>query len=295
MGPPPFEYVCPTTLDDALAALQYPDAVIIAGGQSLVPRLNRRLLHPRRVVDVSRLDELRGLAPGAAAVELGALVTHTQLLADAHLHSLPLLAMAAGSIGFRAVRTRGTLGGSLALAHPAAELPAAMVAMDARFRLRGPLGERWVAAADFFVGRFETILAEGEIVISAEVPRRPQAELASLLEFRRSAGDYAAAGLAMVGLAVDGHLADLSIAWFGVSERPIRAAELCEDLEGCALEDKVQIERACLKAARGLDSVSDLRGSAEYRRHLIARLTYKAVAGLSSTASQSLDDQPTGR
>ena len=194
MKAPPFAYAKPKSLDEALALLERPGAKILAGGQSLVPSLNLRLSAPELLVDITGLKGLSEVSVEKGSVRIGALVTHAQLERSAELKKhLPLLAEAATHVAHPAIRNRGTLGGSLALADPAAEYPACAVALNATIVLKGKKGERRVPAEQFFKGLFETDLKTGEILAGAEFPAGGRSVF---LELTRRHGDYAIVGLA---------------------------------------------------------------------------------------------------
>ena len=195
MKAPPFAYAKPKSLAEAFALLERPGAKVLAGGQSLIPSLNMRLSSPELLVDITGLQELKGISTKDGKLLIGALTTHAQLEKDSSVKKLvPLLAEAVPHIAHAAIRNRGTLGGSLALADPAAEYPACAVALDAVFILKGKSGERRVKAAEFFKGLFETALKPGELLVAAEFPSGGKS---AFLELTRRHGDYAIIGLAV--------------------------------------------------------------------------------------------------
>ena len=196
MKAPPFAYAKPGSLAEALQLLERPGARILAGGQSLIPSLNLRLSSPELLVDITGLPGLSRIEAKNGAVRIGALCTHSMLESSAEIRAhLPLLAEAIPHIAHRAIRNRGTIGGSLALADPAAELPACAVALQAVFTLASRKGERRVAADNFFKGLFDTDLKDGEILTGVEFPK---ADKSVFLELTRRHGDYAIVGLAGV-------------------------------------------------------------------------------------------------
>ena len=213
MKAPPFAYAKPGSLAEALQLLERPGARILAGGQSLIPSLNLRLSAPELLVDITGLPGLSKIEAKNGAVRIGALCTHSAIeqSEDVRMH-LPLLAEAVPHIAHRAIRNRGTIGGSLALADPAAELPACAVALDATLVITGKRGERRVKAVDFFKALFETDLKEGEILTGVEFPK---ADKSVFLELTRRHGDYAIVGLA--GVSRNGAK---RIAFFGVGGKP---------------------------------------------------------------------------
>jgi aerobic carbon-monoxide dehydrogenase medium subunit len=210
---PPFAYAKPRSLAEAFELLERPGAKVLAGGQSLMPSLNLRLSAPELLVDITGLKELAKIQAGNGTLRIGALCTHAQVEKSGEVREQqPLIAEAAAHIAHPAIRNRGTLGGSLALADPAAELPACAVALDAVFLISSKRGERRVRATDFFKGLFETDLKPGEIVAGAEFPK---ADKSVFLELTRRQGDYAIVGLAGVTRG-----ADKRIAFFGIGGKP---------------------------------------------------------------------------
>jgi carbon-monoxide dehydrogenase medium subunit len=221
--PAPFDYVVATSVDDAVATLAADDdAKVIAGGQSLTPLLAMRLARPSVLVDVGRLP-LAGVAVDDDMLELGALVRHRVLETDALVaREAPLLPMAARHIGHTAIRNRGTLGGSVAHADPAAELPAVLVALDAMVVVQGPNGVRSVRAAELFEGFFTTTLAPDELVVSVCVPRAVPSDACAFEEWAPRHGDFATAGIAVVGsFADDGVCTEVRAAALGVGSIPL--------------------------------------------------------------------------
>jgi aerobic carbon-monoxide dehydrogenase medium subunit len=211
---PSFAYAKPRSLAEALELLERPGAKILAGGQSLIPSLNMRLSAPELLVDITGLPGLSSIEAKNGAVRIGALCTHAMVERSPEIRDhLPLLAEAMPSIAHPAIRNRGTLGGSLALADPAAELPACAVALDAVLVIASQKGERRVRAVDFFKGLCETALKPGDILVGAEFPK---AEKSAFLELTRRHGDYAIVGLA----AVTKHK-ERRVALFGFSDRPV--------------------------------------------------------------------------
>jgi carbon-monoxide dehydrogenase medium subunit len=230
--------------------------------------MNMRLARPSRLVDLNGLVELTGISErGDGGLVLGALVRHTELVTSSAVRRrAPLLAAAAAHVGHRAIRNRGTLGGSIAHADPAAELPAALLALDATFVVAGPSGRRRFAAGAFFVGLLATELAHDEILVAVEVPPAPPGW--GFAEMARRAGDFAIAGVAGV-MEADGRA---RLAAFGVDDRPIRlhAAE-------AALLTGAAPAQASTVAATECHPADDVHGSAEYRRHLVTVLTESVI------------------
>jgi len=273
MKPAPFEYHAPESLSDvtALLAEHGDEAKVLAGGQSLVPMLNMRLVRPTVLVDVNGLRELAGIAPTPeGGLRLGALTRHAELAAaPAVIERAPLLAEAARHVGHAAIRNQGTLGGSLAHADPAAELPAALLALGARVRVTGPRGTREIAAGAFFRGLLSTALEADEILIAIEVPAQPPGW--GFAEVARRPGDFALAGVA----AVLGE-GEVRLVGFGVGDRPLRLSSAERLLAGATL-DAETAARAGTAAGPDCDPPSDVHGSGEYRRHLATVLAERAL------------------
>ena len=222
MKPAPFSYLRPESLAAAGEALRRhgPDARILAGGQSLVPMMALRVAQPTVLVDIGRIAELRGLTRNEHVLRAGALTRHAELLSSPLVQSsVPLLSLALPHVAHAAIRNRGTLGGSLALADPAAELPACALALDAVMHIHGSLGTRVVSAADFFLGLYSTAVGDGEILTAVEFPVSAAGEQVFFDEISRRRGDYAIAGLAAIAR-VD-HT--LRLSFLGCGDRPMRA------------------------------------------------------------------------
>ena len=293
MKPASFRYARAGSLAEAIALLAagHGDAKILAGGQSLVPMMNMRLVRPAVVVDVNGLRELSGITPTPeGGLRIGALTRHAELAASpAVIERAPLLAEAARHVGHAAIRNQGTLGGSLAHADPAAELPAAVVALDARVRMTGPRGAREVAADAFFRGLLTTALEADEILTAIEIPAQPPGW--GFVELARRPGDFALAGVAAVvrvghpltlpsppsgGEGEEGRREVVRLVGFGVGDRPVRLTG-AERLLTSAPLDAGSAARAGAAAGPDCDPPSDVHGSADYRRHLATVLTERAL------------------
>ena len=274
----PFEYVAPETLDDALALLREhgDDAKILAGGQSLIPILHYRLARPRVVIDINALP-LGAIAADDGVIRLGALVRYHELEdSDVIARRCPVLAGAARLIGNVRVRTLGTVGGSLAHADPAAELPAVMTALDARLTVASASGRRTLAAGEFFTGPLTTALAADEVVTDIEIPATPRHGWA-VEELSRRAGDFAiVAAVVLVSLDRGGRVDDVRIAFGGVGDRPLHARAAEAALHG--LEPAPDALARVAEAARdALDPPSDAFVSGAYRRHVAGVLCRRAL------------------
>lgn len=226
MKAPAFDYAHATSVDGALEMLSVhgEKARLLSGGQSLLPAINLRLLSPEILIDIGDLAELRGIAVRDGILCIGALTRHVELLASPEIAAfVPLLAEAVRYVAHPAIRNRGTIGGSLAHADPAAELPACMVALDATIVVRGQRGERRIAAVDFFRGIFATALSAEELLFSVELPIARGRSAHFFHEFARRHGDYALAGVAAHATIEGQMLSELRMAFFAVSDRPVLA------------------------------------------------------------------------
>ncbi|MBV8166812.1 MAG: FAD binding domain-containing protein, partial [Alphaproteobacteria bacterium] len=235
MKPAPFDYAKPGSLAEAvtLLARHGDQARVLAGGQSLIATLNMRLSQPQLLVDINGLDELARITLDGAVLRLGALVRHATLETDALVaRHAPLLAAAVPHIAHPAIRNRGTIGGSLAFADPAAELPACAVALDARLMLTGPAGARTVAARDFFTGLYETALRPGELVTAIEIPVAAPGAQHGFDELARRHGDYAMVGLAAQALCAGKALSALRLVFFAAGTGPVVAERAAAALAG---------------------------------------------------------------
>jgi aerobic carbon-monoxide dehydrogenase medium subunit len=288
--PPRFGYDDPTTLEEALDLLAHHGeaARILAGGQSLLPLLNFRLARPGRLIDVNRVVGLGDVtARPDGGLRLGALVRQRVLERSALVRErCPLIANAMPLVGHPQIRTRGTLGGSLAHADPAAELPALMVALDARVTLRRADGQRTLAADDLFVAALTTALQPDELLTDVEVPPWPARTGARLLEVAKRHGDFALGGVvAMLSLEAHGRVGRARIVCFGVGERPVRATDAEQALVGGAPSDAALADAGRLAAA-ACDPPTDIHASAAYRRRLAGVLTTRALAAALASATE---------
>ncbi len=278
MKPAPFEYTRARSLDEALGALASDaEAKVLAGGQSLVPMMNLRLARPSRLIDI---NPIAGLASVTAARDgglvIGALIRHTELLTSTLVRErAPLLAAAAAHVGHRAIRNRGTLGGSLAHADPAAELPAAVLALGATLVVAGPRRRRQIDSDDFFLGPFTTAMAADEILIEVLVPLQRGAAW-GFAEVARRAGDFAIAGVCGVLGGGGRPAAATRLVAFGADDRPIRLTA-SERLLTDASVTPDTAAAAALAASRAVGPADDVHASADYRRHLVGVLTERVL------------------
>lgn len=277
---PRFDYARPASIAEAIALLAASpgSARLLAGGQTLIPLLAFRMAAPGLLVDMAGIAGLDRIAIRPEGISLGALVRWRDIechpdLARAH----PMLCAAVAEVAHWQIRERGTIGGSLAHADPAAELPGLAVATDATLLVAGPRGERTIAAADFFLGPLTTALAEDEILLRLDLPPWPPARRWGFLEFARRRGDFALAGIyAAYDLAADGTVADPHIAVIGAASKPMRLGA-AEALLAGRVMDAAVIAAACRAAAEAVDPPDDLHGDAAYRRSLCATLLGRAL------------------
>ena len=281
MKPAPFEYEAPATLQDAVRLLAAnPDAAVIAGGQSLMPLLAFRLATPSLLVDLRRLPGLGeiGIGDDGGGVRLGALVRWRDIESDRRLLTAhPLLSEAVAHVGHYQIRNRGTVGGSLAHADPAAELPGVAVTCEATITLIGPAGSRAVPAGDFFTGPLSTVRAADEIVTALHLPPWPPDRRWAFQEFARRDGDFALAGsLLFYDEDGSGRVGDAHVGVIGAGDRPQRLGQVEALLNGQAVDDHL-IRRAAAAAADDVDPAEDPHADAAYRRGLVATLTSRAL------------------
>jgi len=279
MIPVAFDYLRPSTVDDVIAALTGAgdEAKIIAGGQSLLPVLRLRLAAPSLLIDLGGLPQLRGVREEGDSLVIGAMTTHDEVASSALVRQFaPLLAMMAGTIGDRQVRHRGTLGGSLVHADPAADLPAAATTLDARYVLAGPSGRRTISAADFAVDLFTTALAADEVLVEIHVPKR-EGWGVHYEKFHRVVQAWAIVGVAATVRRANGSIGSARVTLTNMGPTAVRATAVEQALAGCAAEPGA-IREACSAAAQGTAPVDDITASADYRRHLARVLTTRAVA-----------------
>jgi aerobic carbon-monoxide dehydrogenase medium subunit len=280
VNPAPFEYHRATSLTEAHALLrQYGDeAKLLAGGHSLLPAMKLRLAQPGHLIDIGGLSDLRYVRDDGDALRIGALSTHHDLETNGVVRDrCPLLADAAAVIGDRQVRNRGTIGGALAHADPAADHPAAVLALDATVVAEGPDGRREIPIDEFFVGLLTTALAPDEVVTEVRIPLAEGRVGAAYAKLANQASGYAVVGVAAVlTLDADGRCRRARIGVTGAGSVAMRASAVEAGLEGYPLDDAV-IDAAVGHAADGLDLLDDVQASAAYRRRVTVGLTRRAV------------------
>ena len=269
MYAPDFAYYRAGSLAEAGQLLQqHPGAKLLAGGHSLIPLLKLRLATPAALIDIGRLDELKGISVADGRVRIGALTTHAELAASSELaERCPALAEAAGLIGDPAVRNRGTIGGNVAHADPASDLPTVLRALDATIAVTADGGERSIPAADFFEGMMETALGDHDIVTAIEVPAAPAGQGQAYVKFSHPASRYAVVGVAASVSVAGGSIGSVAVALGGLVPVTTRAAAVEQALAGQAPSaDVIAAAAAAVSADLGDNLIGDIYASAEYRR-----------------------------
>ena len=279
MKMPPFDYACPTTLLEAVALLaSRDDAKALAGGQSLVPMLAFRLAQPALLVDLRKLAELRKITISADGVRLGAMVRWRDILDDDRLTTAqPLLKAAVAEVAHYQIRNRGTVGGSLAHADPAAEMPGIAVTCEAEIHVRGKSGSRMIKAGEFFVGPLMTALAADEIIVEVRLPAWPAGRRWGFQEFARRRGDFALAAAAVFYDEEDGgKICNAHAGAIGVADRPLRLHAVENILNGRRLDDDT-MAKADAAACAAVNPDGDIHASAAYRRALVGTMVERAL------------------
>ncbi len=282
MKPAAFDYAVPATVAEAVALLAQHEGAAkpISGGQSLMPVLNFRLAAPSLLVDLRKLPDLDRIVVAAEGTRLGARVRWRDIEKSAALAAAggqPLLCAGIEHVAHYQIRNRGTVGGSIAHADPAAEMPGLAVALDARIRIVGVAGERVVAAADFFTGPLSTVLGHDELIVEVLLPAWPAARRWGFEEFARRRGDFALAGAAVwFDLDAGGRAANAHVGVIGLSDRPRRLAAVESVLNG-KLPDAATIAAASAAASSAVDPLNDIHASADYRRALAATMVGRAL------------------
>lgn len=287
MYPAQFEYHTPSTVKEAISLLGRlkDDAKLLAGGHSLIPMMKLRLAQPKHVIDLRKVPGLSGIKDDRGAIVIGALTTHYQVESSTLLkQKCPLLPEVAGQIGDPQVRNMGTMGGSLAHADPAADYPAAVIALGAELVAEGPKGKRTIKADDFFKGLLTTALKPHEILVQIRFPSSPTHTGMSYMKFPHPASRFAVVGVA-VALTVDGKgvCAKVSVGITGAGTMAVRARGVEAALKGKTL-DAAAIQAAAEKAAEGVDVQVDLQGSVEYKTHLLKVYCRRALEAALSRA-----------
>ena len=279
-----FEYFAPTSVDEALSLLSEhgEDAKILAGGHSLIPAMKLRLAEPAVLIDIQRVEGLKGISESDGKLVIGALATHHELeSSDLVNRTVPILAQTAGEIGDVQVRNKGTIGGSLSHADPAADWPATILALDADLKIVGSGGERVVKATDFFEELYTTALEADEILTEIHVAVPAENTTGTYLKLHQVASGFALTGVAAI-LTKSGDVCEnIAVGVTGVSDVPYRASEVESALAGRALTAD-NIAAAAERAADGVDILEDIHASEEYRSNLAKVYTRRAIEGVAS-------------
>ena len=284
MKPPPFEYLRPVDLDGVLAALARGsgETKVLAGGQSLIPMMNLRMLAPKQLIDINRVAGLNRIALDGDRLTIGALARHTDVLASPIIRQhAPLIAAAYPQVAHRPIRNRGTIGGNLMHADPASELPAVMLALDAQLVLRSLNGERSVSAENFFLGTLETAARVDELLTAIHIPLSSQNWRWGFEEMSQRQGDYALVAVAATFNVDDGICVGTHLAYSGVESRALRIPAAEASLNSKRPGDAAFAE-AAENAAQASNPVEDIHADAAYRRDLVRALTHRALAAAAS-------------
>ncbi len=279
MTPGTFEYYRPASVAEAVGLLaQHGEAArVLAGGHSLVPMMKLRLASPEHLVDINGIGEIQGITRDNGEIRIGAATTQAGAAASEVLASAcPIIAEAIAVIADPQVRNRGTIGGNAANGDPGNDMPAVMMALDARYALHGPDGEREVPARAYYLGVFDTAIATGELLTEIRIPVPAAGHGSSYKKLKRKVGDYATAATAVILEMAGGTCAKASVALTNVGSTAIYAAEAADALTGTAV-DGAAIEQASARAMAVADPVGDLHGPPEYRRAMVGEMTRRAV------------------
>jgi carbon-monoxide dehydrogenase medium subunit len=276
---PKFSYIRAETVDQTLALLNEhgDDARILAGGQSLMPTLNMRLSQPNILIDINRLSDLKGISFNDGVVRIGALTRHVEVAqSDIIAEHLPLIAEAMPHVAHVAVRNRGTFGGSVAMADPAAEMPACALALGATFVLQGTSGRRQVAADDYFFGLYETARKPDELLVETLIPPERAGSVSVFLELAQRHGDFAMAGIACIAKIDGDRIVDTRLVYFGSEAKPTLATNTMAAINGNSWNDATH-DAAIEALASDLDPMTNLQGGAAMKLHLQRVLTKRAL------------------
>jgi carbon-monoxide dehydrogenase medium subunit len=281
MKPAPFKYHAPHSLEEALSLMnQHADeAKLLAGGQSLVPAMNFRVVQPSLLIDLNRVQEMAYISEDKNALHIGAMARERQLEFNASIETrTPLLHEAVPFIAHPQIRNRGTIGGSIVNADPAAELPVLMLALDARLKAQSISGERWIDAKDFFAGMFTTALEPNEILVEIELPFMSAHTGWSFMEVAPRAGDYALMGVAaLVTLDENGKCTHAKLVYLNAGDGPVDAKDAAKSLEGETLSDALMESAAAMASEKDINPFGNVHTSPEFQRHLAKVLTKKAL------------------
>ncbi|MGE5643049.1 MAG: FAD binding domain-containing protein [Byssovorax cruenta] len=281
MKPAPFEYHAPDSIEEALTLVHDlgDEAKLLAGGQSLVPAMNFRVVQPTALIDLNRIKELDYVRQDGDCLRIGAMTRERTLEFDPLIaQNFPLLNEAMQYVAHPQIRNRGTIGGSLANADPAAELPVLMLALDARLKVRSAVAERWVDAQDFFSGMFTTDLGTGEMLVEIELPSQPARTGWSFLEVAPRAGDYALMGVAaLVTWNEQGKCQAAKLVYLNAGDGPVNAKGAASLLQNATVSEKLIDEAATLASQQEINPFGNIHASPEFQRHLARVLTKRAL------------------
>lgn len=286
MKAPDIRYECPLHIEDALRLLSATDSIRqpLAGGQSLLPMMHLRLARPEILLDLNKLAELDFIRKDHDSIHIGAMVRCSELLKSELVgDNIPLFAMAIPFIAHEAIRNRGTIGGSAALADPAAEMPALLLALNATVVLVSQHSSREVAADDFFIGIYETARAEDELIHSFRIPLAKDTHRFGFYELARRYGDYAMAGVAITAETVQ-PFRGLRIAFFGVADRALRVTEVEDGLQGCMFDDEASFAKA-ESSLKNIAFLPDANATTEMKAHLVKVVLRRALHSMAEVSS----------
>lgn len=281
MKPAPFEYHAPSSLEEVLSLKSQhgEEAKLLAGGQSLVPAMNFRVVQPAMLVDLNRVAELSFIREEGNVIRVGAMARERHLEFDKSIEKrTPLLHEAVPFIAHPQIRNRGTIGGSIVHADPAAELPMLMVALSAKLKANNRSGERWMDAKEFFAGMFTTALEPDEILVEIEIPFMPPRTGWSFMEVAPRSGDYAMMGVAaLVTLDKNGKCESAKLVYLNAGDGPVDAVEAAKSLEGVTLNEKLIGSAASLASEKEINPFGNMHASVDFQRHLAKALTRKTL------------------
>ena len=287
MIPANFDYFAPNTIEEALQLLDQhgEDAKILSGGHSLIPVLKLRLASPGVIIDIGRIAELKAINASGSTISIGANVTHAEIASNADIKQhCPLLSETAAQIGDQQVRNRGTIGGSLTHADPAADWPAAILALDAEIVARSSKGTRTINASDFFLDLMTSAIESDEIVTEIRIAKPAQPAAAVYLKVPQSASGFAIVGVAAQLKVAGGKCEDISIGVTGLAPKAFRAKSVEDALRGNALDDSAVSAASTNADADAEDAMEDIHASGDYRRHLARVYVKRAVQAAAAKA-----------
>ena len=279
MKPYDFNYIRATSITHALELLEESNggAKILAGGQSLITTLNMRLSAPELLIDVNDLEDMQGISMVGDRLRIGALTRHVEIQqSEAVVEHVPLLKLAIDHVAHAAIRNRGTHGGSIAFADPAAEIPACTVALDASFTIRNLKGERQVSAREFFHDLYETELQEDDILVAIDYPLNSSGSVAAFREFTRRKGDFATAGLAVNATYINSQIKKLALVFFGVANTPVLARDTASQLLDQNITPAL-IQQAQDSLEKELEVIGDMYAGADMKLHLAKHFLKEAI------------------